>query len=71
MDTKFRKLYYYIFVSNSWIDCQIRKAIEAKEVFNERRAAKEVSDSSGFDLSEFDELEAALEAKWNAELVGV
>lgn len=36
MNTPFTYLYYYIFFSNSYIDKAIKKAVDMKEIFNER-----------------------------------
>lgn len=60
MDTPFRTLYYYIFLSDSWIDAQIKKAIDRKEVFNERKAAKDVR----FDVVEDEPWELELKEKY-------
>lgn len=36
LDTKFDILYYYIFVSNIWLDRAVKKALDEKRSFNER-----------------------------------
>ncbi len=38
LDTCYMKLYYYIYVSDLWIDHQIRAALAQKRSFNEREA---------------------------------
>jgi hypothetical protein len=40
MNTPFTDLYYYVFVSKSWIDRAISKALASKRRFNERAYAK-------------------------------
>lgn len=49
LDTEYKTLYYYIFVSNSIIDQAIRNSLTSKKSFNERKFMAE--------LEEFDELE--------------
>ena len=36
MNTRFTYLYYYIFVSNTWLDRGVKKAIQNKKDFNEK-----------------------------------
>jgi hypothetical protein len=42
LDTPFSSLYYYIFLSDSKIDVEIKKALDGKENFNERRFMREL-----------------------------
>ena len=37
LDTKFSDLYYYLFMSNSVVDLAIKRALDRKESFNERK----------------------------------
>lgn len=41
LDTPFYTLYYYLFVSNLWLDCAIRRSLEQQKSFNERQNAIE------------------------------
>jgi hypothetical protein len=42
LDTPFSSLYYYIFLSDSKIDVEIKNALDRKENFNERRFLREM-----------------------------
>lgn len=42
MDTPYTNLYYYFLVSNTMVDKAIRKSLDAKENFNERRYLREM-----------------------------
>lgn len=41
MNTPFKRLYYYVLLSNSWVDRRIKWSLEHKESFNERKAVLE------------------------------
>jgi hypothetical protein len=47
MNTPFKDLYYYILRSNSYIDVGIKKALDGKESFNERKVASKFMIKSG------------------------
>lgn len=67
MNTLFQQLYYYIFVSNTPIDKAIKRSLEAKKHFNERRFMEKEfakSDVKSVKSEEFDELES----KWGLNL---
>lgn len=57
LNTDFTDLYYYVLVSNTVIDRQIRKALDTKHRFNERKAALKVAGKRPFEEVELDELE--------------
>lgn len=48
LNTKFETLYYYILVSNSIVDRAIKKSLESKKNFNERKFMAELRKSEGF-----------------------
>lgn len=48
LNTPFIELFYYILVSNSIIDRAIKRSLESKESFNERKFAKELSSPAAF-----------------------
>jgi hypothetical protein len=57
MTSKFERLYYYIFVSDSIIDKAIKKSLVTKENFNEKKALRDLADEEPDDL----ELKYAIE----------
>lgn len=50
INTLYVKLYYYIFVSNSFIDKGIRNALSSKKTFNEKRFIEEMDKKEGFGM---------------------
>lgn len=64
MNTPFERLYYYVFVSNSWIDQQIKKALVKKETFNEKRALRD----SLKELQMVEEVGDDTDAEWELEM---
>lgn len=54
MDTKFRELYYYVFVSNSSVDDGIKEALSNKKNFNERAYIRELGILDDFELDYYE-----------------
>ncbi len=51
LNTKFETLYYYILASNSIVDRAIKKSLESKKNFNERKFMAELRKSEGFQMN--------------------
>lgn len=56
LNTDFTELFYYIFVSHSFVCRGIRRALERKEDFNEVKFAKELADPDSFIEEGFGEI---------------
>lgn len=56
LDTPFEDLWYYLFTTTSIVDVRLRQNLSDKEIFNERKFAKEVLgiDDSNFELDELE-----------------
>lgn len=55
LDSPFDTLYYYIFLSNSFVDQAIKRSLDHKENFNERKALLETMNFRGESKEEIDE----------------